>query len=67
MNSVEPLFSPLRLGAINAPNRLVYAPCSRHRARVDGTPTDMMVEYYRQRAGAGLVIAEATAAASAMR
>jgi N-ethylmaleimide reductase len=61
MNSGEPLFNPLRLGAINAPNRLVYAPCSRHRARVDGTPTDMMVEYYRQRASAGLIIAEATA------
>lgn len=36
------------------------APLTRLRAESDGTPTDLQTEYYRQRAGAGLVITEAT-------
>jgi N-ethylmaleimide reductase len=54
------LFSPARLGSISMRNRVVMAPMTRSRARDDGTPTDIMVEYYRQRASAGLVIAEGT-------
>lgn len=54
------LFSPLQLGPATLPNRLVMAPLTRNRARRDGVPTAMMVEYYSQRAGAGLIISEAT-------
>ena len=56
----EPLFQPLRLGAIEAPNRIIMAPLTRGRATGEGVPTPIMVEYYRQRASAGLIISEAT-------
>ena len=56
----DPLFQPLSLGAIEAPNRIVMAPLTRGRATAEGVPTPMMVEYYRQRASAGLIISEAT-------
>lgn len=36
------------------------APMSRNRAHPDGTPSELAIEYYRQRAGAGLIISEAT-------
>ncbi len=52
------LFSPLKLGALEMRNRIVMAPMTRSRADVDAVPTDVMVEYYRQRAGAGLIISE---------
>ena len=54
------LFSPARLGSIALGNRVVMAPMTRSRSDPDGTPTDIMVDYYRQRASAGLVIAEGT-------
>ena len=54
------LFDPIQLGAIAAPNRILMAPLTRGRATRDHVPTDMMIEYYRQRAGAGLIITEAT-------
>ena len=54
------LLDPIRLGAIEAPNRILMAPLTRGRATHDHVPTEMMVEYYRQRAGAGLIITEAT-------
>ena len=42
-------------------NRVVMAPLTRMRASVPGdVPNDLMVEYYRQRAGAGLIITEGT-------
>ena len=55
------LFTPYRLGDLELPNRVVMAPLTRNRA-TKGTdaPNDMMVEYYRQRATAGLIITEAT-------
>lgn len=56
----EPLFQPLRLGAIEAPNRVIMAPLTRGRATSEGVPTPVMAEYYRQRASAGLIISEAT-------
>ncbi len=56
----SPLFTPHRLGAIELPNRLVMAPMTRNRARRDGVPTDSMVAYYAQRAGAGLIVTEGT-------
>lgn len=54
------LFDPIRLGAIEAPNRVLMAPLTRGRADRDGVPTAIMAEYYAQRASAGLIISEAT-------
>ncbi len=45
-------------GALQAPNRIWMAPLTRNRADADGTPNDLSVEYYRQRAGAGVIISE---------
>lgn len=56
----DDLFAPIRLGAIALPNRIVMAPLTRSRAGEGNVPTDMNVEYYRQRASAGLIITEAT-------
>ncbi len=54
------LFDPLRLGAVELPNRIVMAPLTRMRAGAERVPNAMMAEYYRQRAGAGLILSEAT-------
>ncbi|MBA4163510.1 MAG: alkene reductase [Erythrobacter sp.] len=55
------LFEPVKLGAIEARNRIVMAPLTRGRATLPGSvPNEMMAMYYRQRAGAGLIISEAT-------
>ncbi|MEV1062981.1 alkene reductase [Streptomyces sp. NPDC050263] len=54
------LFDPVPFGALELPNRLVMSPMGRGRTTVDGTPLPVMAEYYAQRAGAGLVISEAT-------
>ena len=54
------LLDPIRLGAIEAPNRILMAPLTRGRSTREHVPTPLMVEYYRQRAGAGLIITEAT-------
>ncbi|MET0248736.1 MAG: alkene reductase [Sphingobium sp.] len=54
------LFDPIRLGAIDAPNRILMAPLTRARSTRAHVPTPVMAEYYRQRAGAGLIISEAT-------
>lgn len=52
------LFDPVRLGALELPNRVVMAPMTRSRAGGDGVPTAMMAEYYGQRASAGLIVSE---------
>ena len=54
------LFDPIQLGAVPAPNRILMAPLTRARATHDAVPTPVMADYYRQRAGAGLIISEAT-------
>lgn len=54
------LFDPIRIGAIEAPNRIFMAPLTRGRATREHVPTPMMAEYYAQRASAGLIISEAT-------
>ena len=54
------LFDPVDLGAIHAPNRILMAPLTRGRADRDAVPTQIMAEYYAQRASAGLIISEAT-------
>lgn len=55
------LLSPLRLGDIDLPNRIFMAPLTRARAGAERVPNPLLVEYYRQRAGAGLILTEATA------
>jgi N-ethylmaleimide reductase len=55
------LFTPLKLGALQLRNRIVMAPMTRSRAAADGLPTDIMVDYYRQRASAGMIVSEGIA------
>jgi N-ethylmaleimide reductase len=54
------LFDPLRVKGWELPSRLVMAPLTRNRATEGMVPGDLAVEYYRQRAGAGLIISEGT-------
>ncbi len=55
------LFTPLRIGAVAAPNRMLMAPLTRMRAGPGRVPTPLMTTYYCQRASAGLIVTEATA------
>lgn len=54
------LFSPATIGNITLKNRMVMAPLTRNRAAAGNIPQAINVEYYRQRATAGLIITEAT-------
>ncbi len=54
------LFDPIRVGEIELANRIVMAPLTRNRAGPGQVPSALAVEYYRQRASAGLIITEAT-------
>lgn len=54
------LLSPAKLGPYALDNRMVMAPLTRSRAGDGGVPRAMNVEYYAQRATAGLIISEAT-------
>jgi hypothetical protein len=54
------LFDPIQLGDIAAKNRILMAPLTRGRSTDDHVPTDIMIDYYRQRAGAGVIITEGT-------
>jgi len=57
----DALFQPLKMGALEAKNRIFMAPLTRGRAAEPMfTPNDMMGTYYRQRAGAGMILTEAT-------
>jgi N-ethylmaleimide reductase len=58
--STSKLFEPFKLGSITLPNRLVMAPLTRNRALEGLVPNPLAVEYYGQRASAGLLISEAT-------
>lgn len=53
------LFDPVRLGALDLPNRIIMAPMTRSRAAANGVPEPYMAEYYAQRASAGLILSEA--------
>ncbi len=55
------LLSPIKLGNIELKNRVIMAPLTRARAGVERIPNDLMLEYYTQRAGAGMILTEATA------
>ena len=54
------LFQPLDIGGFRASNRIVMAPLTRCRATDDGVVGELHQEYYAQRAGAGLIVSEAT-------
>lgn len=54
------LFTPLKLGALTIPNRILLAPLTRTRADAGHMPNALMAEYYSQRASGGLLITECT-------
>ncbi|WP_353227380.1 alkene reductase [Novosphingobium sp.] len=54
------LFEPVNVGALHCANRVVMAPLTRNRAGPGLVPGPFAAQYYEQRAGAGLIIAEAT-------
>jgi N-ethylmaleimide reductase len=54
------LLTPVVLGALRLPNRVVMAPMTRIRAGEGGVPTALNATYYEQRASAGLIVTEAT-------
>ncbi|PTX55914.1 N-ethylmaleimide reductase [Litoreibacter ponti] len=60
MPDTDILFSPVKMGALELPNRVLMAPLTRNRAQSDGVHSDMAITYYQQRSGAGLIISEAT-------
>ena len=56
-------FEPAHLGPLTLANHLVMAPMTRNRA-LGNVPNELMAEYYRQRATAGLIITEGTSPAA---
>ena len=54
------LFTPLTVGPLELPNRVLMAPLTRARAEPGHVPGPLMATHYQQRASAGLLIAEAT-------
>ncbi|MGH1351156.1 MAG: alkene reductase [Methyloligellaceae bacterium] len=54
------LFTPVKLGKLELANRMAMAPLTRNRAAEGNVPSELSIEYYSQRAGVGLIIAEAT-------
>src|SRR5258705_12494924 len=60
MSTPTKLFEPYKLGPLKLPNRLVMAPLTRNRAVAGMVPSPLAVEYYGQRASAGLLISEAS-------
>lgn len=54
------LFDSVTLGSLDLPNRIVMAPLTRARAGREAIPNELMAAYYAQRAGAGLIVSEAT-------
>jgi N-ethylmaleimide reductase len=55
------LLSPGRIGGHKTANCVVMAPMTRSRAQANGVPSELAIEYYEQRASAGLIITEGTA------
>ncbi|MGB1249879.1 MAG: alkene reductase [Candidatus Promineifilaceae bacterium] len=54
------LFTPITVGDLQLPNRIIMAPLTRNRAGEGNVPHALNADYYRQRASAGLIISEAT-------
>ncbi|MGE2731635.1 alkene reductase [Mycolicibacterium vaccae] len=59
------LLQPVTVGGARLANRIFMAPLTRSRAEADATPSPLAATYYAQRAGAGLIITEATAVSAA--
>ena len=59
--SLDILFTSYALGPYALRNRFVMSPMTRCRATADGVPTELMAEYYGQRATAGLIVTEGVA------
>ncbi|WP_345817234.1 alkene reductase (plasmid) [Paraburkholderia sp. PREW-6R] len=59
-SSVSPILQPVTVGNLQLKNRIVMAPMTRSRADDAGVPPDYAADYYAQRAGAGLIVTEAT-------
>ena len=55
------LLTPGRIDGFDTPNRIVMAPMTRSRAAAAEVPSELAIEYYTQRASAGLIITEGTA------
>ncbi|MBD1914622.1 MULTISPECIES: alkene reductase [Cyanophyceae] len=60
MSTEKNLFTPIKLGAYELPNRIVMAPLTRNRAGEGNVPQALNVTYYEQRASAALIITEAS-------
>jgi N-ethylmaleimide reductase len=58
--TIDALFSPIQMGAVNAPHRVFMAPLTRMRSTPSGVPLPLASIYYAQRADAGLIIGEGT-------
>lgn len=58
--SSKNLFTPIRIGALDLPHRIVMAPLTRCRAGEGNAPTAMNARYYEQRASAALIVTEAS-------
>jgi len=57
-NQTPHLHTPIQVGDLLLPNRVIMAPLTRLRGTPDHVPTPMMAEYYTQRASAGLILSE---------
>lgn len=57
-DALPALFEPIEIGGTRLSNRLAMAPMTRQRSGLDGVPTELNVEHYRQRASAGLIVSE---------
>ncbi len=58
------MFTPFKAGEIELANRIVMAPLTRSRAQAEGVVGALQVEYYGQRASAGLIISEGTSSSA---
>jgi N-ethylmaleimide reductase len=59
------LLTPGHIDGFETRNRMVMAPMTRSRAAAVGVPSELAIEYYMQRAGAGLILTEGTAPSAA--
>ncbi|WP_396596568.1 alkene reductase [Dokdonia sp. R86516] len=60
MKDYKELLSPLKTEHFSLKNKVVMAPLTRSRSTAGHIPTDIMIQYYGERAGAGLIITEGT-------
>ena len=63
-STASPLFDPMRIGALELPNRIVMAPMTRRRSGPGNVPSPLAPTYYSQRASAGLIVSEASLVAA---